>query len=203
MAVRRQREGEDGFTLIELLVVITLLLVVSGVATGGMISAFKTERKQVERTDQLNALKTTFERTTRDIRGSNPVSVAQPDLLTFTVLDGSTQSVITYRPVTTGGTTSLEKTAVVRTLPAGAATTTTTVAMRRIKAGGAPIFAYTDDAGAPLTALSTPTAGCVAASACYDASAVRSVTMTLQAVLTGTTKTYDLAATVAVRNKKD
>lgn len=83
----RRLRGEDGVTLVELLTAMTLSAIVMASITGAIIKALQTERRQTAQITALNDAKLAFERTTRDIRGADPLRVAAADRIQLDVRD--------------------------------------------------------------------------------------------------------------------
>lgn len=82
--LRRATGADDGgFTLVELLVAMMLMLLVGGVLTNSIISAFKTTSRQEDRTRTLVASKVALERLTREVRGANSLVTTAPREIAF------------------------------------------------------------------------------------------------------------------------
>ena len=88
-------EQEDGLTLIELLVVIVLLGVVGAITISGIVTSQRAARWQVEYTHTLNESKKALERITGDIRGANPLLVAEADRLEFEMVRSAGRHTVT------------------------------------------------------------------------------------------------------------
>ncbi|MGI8876778.1 MAG: prepilin-type N-terminal cleavage/methylation domain-containing protein [Egibacteraceae bacterium] len=91
--------SEGGATLVELLVVMVLLSIVGGVVTTGLVSGMQAQRRAQARIDALSELQRAMERTTRELRGADPVISVGGDTVTVHVpaLDGSCAEVTYLR----------------------------------------------------------------------------------------------------------
>jgi prepilin-type N-terminal cleavage/methylation domain-containing protein len=66
----RAGHDESGVTLIELLIVLTLVGVIGGVVTSGIVSAFASSRATTARVHALNELEIALQRVTADLRAA-------------------------------------------------------------------------------------------------------------------------------------
>jgi prepilin-type N-terminal cleavage/methylation domain-containing protein len=89
---------DDGFTAIELLVVIAIMGAVMAMVTSSVVTTMQNQRRQLERLEALNEVKTALHRVTRDVRGANPlVGPLEADSVTMTVVRGGEERTVTFR----------------------------------------------------------------------------------------------------------
>lgn len=168
------RRGDRGIGLVEVLVAMGLLVVIGGAVMTTIVSGFRAEARQVEQVQTLNAAKTALERLTRDLRGANPLSVAEPLRVQLRLSDGVVRRTLTYTatPHATRGRIDLLE--VRRDLATGVEQTRTTQVLAGLQLPvGAAIFSF---AAADGTALAPVSASPVS----YSATAARLVTIRLR-----------------------
>lgn len=177
MNLRRRSSREDGFTLVELLTTLAVSAVVMAFVTGTVIHALRSQERQTSRVQALNDVKLAFERTTRDLRGADPLRLAGNDevLLDVRSATGATRT-FTYRNVGDELVVTDAATGQPRTLVGGLDS-------------GLRVFRY------HLVDGSTAT-GEVA----VDARSVRSITMHLRVEPDGAPSAVDLESRVVLRN---
>lgn len=95
--------ADGGFTLIELLIVMSLLLVVGGIVTSGVVGAFQASRRAQDRVYGLTELEAAVQRITREARTATQVTVAGPGTLELTVPQETGRTRFRYQ-VDGGGT---------------------------------------------------------------------------------------------------
>lgn len=95
------RHGDDGFTLVELLVAMTLSIVIL-LATLQSFDVFSSDAaQQTRQADASDQVRTTMDRTVRDLRGASVLLTAAADNLVYTVPE--TSGVRTERLCLSGG----------------------------------------------------------------------------------------------------
>ena len=75
MMFRDRFRADEGVTLVELLVVITLLTVVGGIVTSGIVSALRSAAQTNAKIEALNELELASQRVTRDLRQAEGIIV--------------------------------------------------------------------------------------------------------------------------------
>lgn len=171
---------EDGFSLIELLVVIILFGVVSALVSASIIRALQSQQESTSRGTALSELKTAVSRIGREVRGASAVLTAQDGTLSFTEDDGTKLRTMTYRLVTSAGTTklTLDETDASYAGASLGSVATRTVIDNLVNTSSVPVFGYLgrgDDscASGALPVVST-------APNTYDTSCVGSVIVHFQ-----------------------
>jgi prepilin-type N-terminal cleavage/methylation domain-containing protein len=86
----RIARGSAGFTLVELLVVIFLLSVVGTITSASVIRGFHLQARQTSQTESLNKAKVAFERMSQEVRGANPIRIAEAQRLELLILRNDT-----------------------------------------------------------------------------------------------------------------
>ncbi|HWB70737.1 MAG TPA: type II secretion system protein [Egibacteraceae bacterium] len=191
--IRRRLHDERGFTLVELLVTIGLSLTVVAIATGSVIQALQTQRRQVRQVAIQAEANKALERMTRELRAANPLlGTPTAEQAMVQVTRGSLRTTTTYALVpTTPGRQRIDETRTVEDLaasPVTTSTTTTTLLDGLALPPGAALFTYHGDDGAPLT------------TAPISPAAVRSVTLRLVLALPETSAVLDLGNEIMLRN---
>lgn len=103
-----QAAADDGFTLVELLVSISLMLIVMGIAMNGVIVGMQHQRRQVAQIDALNRTTIALERTTKFVRGADPIVAGDAAGIQVTLPDGGATVQRSFRLASSGpGTQSL------------------------------------------------------------------------------------------------
>ncbi|MDP8971547.1 MAG: prepilin-type N-terminal cleavage/methylation domain-containing protein [Actinomycetota bacterium] len=191
--IRRRLPDERGFTLVELLVTMSLSLIVVAIATGSVIQALQTQRRQVRQVAIQAEANKALERMTRELRAANPLlGTPSAEQAMVQVTRGSVRTTTTYTLVpTTPGRQRIDQTRTVEDLaasPVTSSTTTTTLLDGLALPAGAALFTYHGDDGAPLT------------TAPISPAAVRSVTVRLVLALPETSAVLDLGNEIMLRN---
>lgn len=197
MSQRLRRE--EGFTVVELLVVIVLLGIVMSIATGSVITALQSQRRQVDQTHRLNEAKIAFERVTRDLRAANPLLQAEEDEVRMQITVDDLRRTVTYtlEPSAAGGQLLrlTEQRQDLSTNPATDLGTTDRVMLDRIMLpAGTPLFAFANSAEEALP--------CTAAMP-VSAADVWSVTLRLRLEPRESPAPIDLDSTVHLRNARN
>lgn len=190
----RRLDDEQGFTLVELLVTIALSLTIVTIASGSVIQALQTQRRQVQQVAIQAEANKALERMTRELRAANPLlgtpTAPTAGQASVQVTRGSVRTTTTYAlAATTPGRQRIDEARTVEDLGAGTtATTTTTLLDGLALPSGVALFTYHGDDGAPIT------------TAPINPAAVRSVTVRLILALPETTAVLDLHNEVMLRN---
>jgi prepilin-type N-terminal cleavage/methylation domain-containing protein len=193
--LRRQGATTDrGFTLIEMLVTLMLVSVVGAVVMTIMVSSARVARKQEDHTHTLSAAKVAMERITREIRGANAMTVAQPRTMSFTATVNGVRTATTFTVVTTGSTSEIREQQSKTVVSTGVMTTTTRKVLGGMAVGRSDaVFSYADASGVPLVPATTSPES-------YTPGAVKSVSIKVLVKRRFNNNPVELEQTVSIRN---
>jgi type II secretory pathway pseudopilin PulG len=182
---------DDGVSLAELLVTILLFGIVGTVVMNTIVITLKTQTRQVERTDALNAAKRALERVAIDMRDANPILDASSRSVKALNTVGGVQTTATYAVTDTKIVATRER----KTLSTGAVTTSTEVVLANIALGSAEaLFHYYDSDSVELTPVTGTT---------YDASLVRLITFSPPLRLAHAAQPIRIDERVSLRNAEE
>jgi prepilin-type N-terminal cleavage/methylation domain-containing protein len=96
-AARRRLSDERGLTLVEVLVVVLITGIVITIAGASAVNALRFEREQTAHVSALNQAKIATERLTRDLRGADPLFVAEDNRIRYQVRRPGGMTTVEYR----------------------------------------------------------------------------------------------------------
>lgn len=188
----RRSTPQDGYSLVELLVVIGIFTVIGSITLGIMLSAFRTQRTQVDHVDALNRAKVAIERVTRDVRGANPIDVAEDDAIEITLVEGGASSTRAWVLETVSGSRNLYR--CTSTLATCSSATGQLVASGLSADVGYQLFTYLDTDGNALVGFPLTTS---------DRESVTDVVVTLRVPRAQGADPVELSNSIRLRNARD